>query len=310
MKISGFTIIRNAAVYDFPIVECITSALELVDEFVVVAGDSKDNTDELLASIKSPKLRIIRSNWDVAKYRERGMVYAHQTDLALQACTGDWCLYLQSDEVLLESSISAIRAACEKHLGDQRVEGFLLRYVHIYADYRHWIDSLHFAYPREVRIVRGHRPDIHSWRDAQSFRSIPDFDYKDYWQTEGTRKLRCVLLDAWLFHYGWSRDPRCMTPKIAEQTSMHEPGKTVEARPYHDYGNLDCMPLWTKPQPEAMARRIAAMSWSDLLRHEGPRPRIAKRYGLKYRLVTFIENKILRGGRRIGGFKNYELIKP
>jgi len=310
MKISGFTIIRNATLYDFPIVECINSVLPLVDEMIVVAGDSKDNTDELLASITSPKVRIIRSDWDIAKYREHGTIYAYQTDLALEACTGDWCLYIQSDEVLLESSIPTIRAACEKHLDDERVEGFLLRYVHIYADYRHYIDALHFGYPREVRIVRGHRPDIHSWRDAQSFRSIPDFDYKDYCQTEGTRKLRCVLLDAWMFHYGWSRDPRCMAPKLKEMVSVYDPARKVGDVPYHDYGNLSYMPEWNNPQPEAMRSRIAAMSWGNLVRYDGPRPELSKRWGFKYSLVHFIEKRILRGGRRIGGFKNYILIKP
>ena len=35
MKISGFTIIRNAINYDFPVVESIKSVLPIVDEFVI-----------------------------------------------------------------------------------------------------------------------------------------------------------------------------------------------------------------------------------------------------------------------------------
>ena len=38
MKISGFTIVRNAVLYDYPIVEAITSILPVVDEMIVSGG--------------------------------------------------------------------------------------------------------------------------------------------------------------------------------------------------------------------------------------------------------------------------------
>ena len=40
MKIAGFTIIKNAVVNDFPIVEAIRSILPVVDEMIVLVGDS------------------------------------------------------------------------------------------------------------------------------------------------------------------------------------------------------------------------------------------------------------------------------
>lgn len=281
-----------------------------MDEFIVVAGDSTDNTDELLASIDSPKVRIIKNKWDMHRYPGKGMIFAYQTDIALQACTGDWCLYLQSDEVLHENGLPLIRRACEKYLNDMRVDGFLLSYVHLYADYEHVIEHRHFAYPREIRIVRGGQPDLHSWRDAQSFRYIKDFDYKDYWQKENTRKLNCILLDAYVFHYGWSRDPRCMVKKTAFQNSAHEGRKMadVDAEAFHDYGNISMMPKFTGTHPAVMRERISKMSWRHLLREDGPRPDIRKLYGLKNRTVQFIEKYLMRKGDRMFGFKNYNLI--
>ena len=92
MKISGFTIIRNAINYDFPVVESIQSVLPIVDEFVIALGDSDDRTDELIASIKSDKIKILRTQWDSQRYNIKGMIYAHQTDIAVQACTGAWCI--------------------------------------------------------------------------------------------------------------------------------------------------------------------------------------------------------------------------
>ncbi|RYE23109.1 MAG: glycosyltransferase family 2 protein, partial [Sphingobacteriaceae bacterium] len=40
MKVAGFTFIRNAIQYDYPIVEAITSVLPLCDEFIIAIGAS------------------------------------------------------------------------------------------------------------------------------------------------------------------------------------------------------------------------------------------------------------------------------
>jgi hypothetical protein len=44
MRVCGFTIIRNALRFDYPIVEAILSVLPVVDEFVVLVGNSDDET--------------------------------------------------------------------------------------------------------------------------------------------------------------------------------------------------------------------------------------------------------------------------
>jgi hypothetical protein len=307
MKISGFTIIRNAIDFDFPIVESILSALDIVDEFIVVLGDSSDKTTELITSITSPKIKIIHSDWDTQKYNQHGNIYARQTDIALQACTGDWCLYLQADEVLEQDAGKVITAACNHYLKDVRVEGFLLKYIHFFGAYDRYVDALHFAYPLEIRLVRKNK-DIHSWGDAQSFRVMPDFDYVDYAQKEGTRKLNCIELDAYVYHYGWCRDPRKMVKKVAEQQLMHDGKTTVREEPYFDYGNLSVLPVFKGLHPDVMKQRIAKTDWLYLLRYEGPNPEVLKKqFRLKYRILHFIENKIL-GGRLIAGFKNYNYL--
>lgn len=306
MTISGFTIIRNAVNYDFPVVECIKSLLELVDELVIALGDSSDNTEELVHSVKSDKIKIVRSNWDSSKYNKDGQVYANQTDIALKACTGDWCIYLQADEVLHENAVPIIKEACHKYLNNKNVEGFLLRYVHLYADYQHYIPARHFGYPKEVRIVRN-LPDVHSWRDAQSFRMMPGFDYQNYWQKENTRVLKCILLaDAFLFHYGWSRDPRKMVKKREEQNSMHSGEKKIYTEAYHDYGNISSFPLFNGTHPAVMKEKIAALDWKNYLRYTGDKPPIRKIFATKYRILTFLENTFLNNGNRIFGFKNYK----
>ena len=51
MIIHGFTFVRNAVKYDYPVIESITSILPIVDEFIVSVGNSDDNTLQLIESI-------------------------------------------------------------------------------------------------------------------------------------------------------------------------------------------------------------------------------------------------------------------
>ena len=44
MKVSGFTFIRNAIKFDYPVVEAIKSILPVCDDFFVAVGNSDDNT--------------------------------------------------------------------------------------------------------------------------------------------------------------------------------------------------------------------------------------------------------------------------
>ena len=63
MKVSGFTFIRNAIKYDYPIAEAIKSILPICDEVVVAVGKSDDETLSLVKGI-DPKVRVIDTVWD------------------------------------------------------------------------------------------------------------------------------------------------------------------------------------------------------------------------------------------------------
>ncbi len=78
MKVTGISFVRNAVKFDYPILEAIQSILPLCDEFILIFGNSEDGTEELLAQIKDPKLKIIPSVWDDS-LRESGKVLAVET---------------------------------------------------------------------------------------------------------------------------------------------------------------------------------------------------------------------------------------
>ena len=66
VKISGFTIVRNAIKLDFPVEPSIRSILPICDEVVVNVGRSEDDTLALIQSIGDPKIRIIETEWDMS----------------------------------------------------------------------------------------------------------------------------------------------------------------------------------------------------------------------------------------------------
>lgn len=315
MTISGFTFLRNASKLYYPVKESILSILDLVDEFVIAVGDNDadDTTFELIESIGSPKIKTFTTVWDLEKY-PNGTEYAHQTDLAKAQCSGDWLFYLQGDEVIHEKDHAAIKASCEKYLNDQEVEGLLFRYMHFFGDYAHYFRD-HCWYPYEIRIIRN-KPDIHSYRDAQSFRRIPDFDGLDYRAKEGTFKLKVARVDADVYHYGWVRPPKDMVKK-KKSFDTHSKGADFVTRAYQqydeafDYGRLDRARKFKGTHPAVMTEKIAQHDWKDHLRFSGPdaigRP-LMKHEKTKYRIINSLERYLL-GGRRIGGFKNYKIVK-
>ena len=253
MKVSGFTFIRNAIKYDYPIVEAIRSILPLCDEVVVAVGNSEDETYALIQGIDH-KVRIIETTWDDS-VREGGRTLALETDKAFKAIdpASDWAFYIQGDEVIHEKYLPAIREAMERFKDDSRVEGLLFNYQHFYGSYDYVGTSISW-YLDEIRIIRN-RADIFSYRDAQGFRKLPN------------TKLSVKKIDAHVYHYGWVKPPEKMQKK---QESFHkmwhddawvkENVQQVEAFDY--FANIDALAVFKDTHPAVMQARIAAKNWS------------------------------------------------
>jgi len=318
MRISGFSMGKNAHKLYYPLRHAIESVLPICDEFVVALGDSDDDdtTRKEIEAINSDKVRIVNTTWDIEKY-PRGMEHAHQTDIAKSYCTGDWLFYLQSDEVVHEKFLPAIKARCEELLDDREVEGLLFNYIHFWGDYRHIQDN-HCWYRKEIRIIRND-PDIHSWESAQSFRRIPDFDGLNYRRQENTYKLKVAQVDAYIYHYGWVRPPRVMQNKIKAFTANHkgveELEKRVRQKKYaheFDYGNLSRLRRFEGSHPAVLKQWMNRFDWEEQLRFEGQaeslNPVKMKHDYRKYKVVSWIE-KYLLFGLRLGEFKNYRLLR-
>lgn len=295
--------VRNATKYYFPVKESIMSVLPLVDEFIVALGDCDpdDRTREEILSIGSDKIKIYDRIWQEKDFID-GKIFAEETTFALRQCTGDWCLYLQADEVIHEKDLPVIKRACEQYLSNEQVDGFLFKYYHFFGDYEHYL-PFHGWYKEEIRIVRND-PAIYSYKDAQSFR-----------KGDG-EKLKVVSLDARIYHYGWVRPPHLMQSKKKEQDSMHH-GKNRTEDKYallpgeFDYGALGRIPLFKGTHPEVMQDFMAKMDWKAKLNYSkkaGLKREKLKHEKWKYRLLTFLENTF-NGGKDFFGYSNWKRIK-
>ena len=118
IRVSGFTIVRNAIKLDFPVVASIRSLLPVCDEVVVNVGRSEDDTLELVRSIGDPKIRILETEWDMTI---RNRVLGDETLRAMRACRHPWGIYIQADEVLHERGAEEVAAAIARHDSDRRV---------------------------------------------------------------------------------------------------------------------------------------------------------------------------------------------
>jgi hypothetical protein len=255
MKITGFTFIRNAVKFDYPVVEAIKSILPVCNDFVVAVGNSDDNTLDLIKSIDKQKIIIVETEWDNSpEMKIGGKVYAAETDKAFQAvpADSDWAFYIQGDEVIHEKYLDTIFSAMEKWKDDSMVDGLVFNYRHFYGSYD-YIGISPGWYKNEIRVIRNNK-DIYSYRDAQGFR-------------KGQNKILNVKpVDAYVYHYGWVKKPELMMDKIKNTSSFYQNIKWIQeissGQTFDYYSRVDALSLFAETHPEVMLERIKRKNWS------------------------------------------------
>ncbi|MBI4930054.1 MAG: glycosyltransferase family 2 protein [Bacteroidetes bacterium] len=289
MKVSGFTFVRNAVKFDYPVVEGIKSILPICDEVVVAVGNSEDDTLGLIKSIGTPKIKIIETIWDNSQ-REGGRVYAIETEKALRACNpeSDWRFYMQADEVFHENDLPLIHKAMLKWKEDKQVDGLVFDHINFYCTYKYYADARHWQ-KKEIRVIRNNH-QIRSYGDAASFRMA------------NGRKLHCKYVPAMIYHYGWVREPYSMQQKKIEQNSFH--AETIDKNILpgavsFDYSGVATVSLFSGTHPQEMHERMKRCTWDLDIN------KIKRNDSIRRRILDFIYKKT---GWNIGGHKNYKLI--
>jgi hypothetical protein len=277
MKVCGFTFIRNAVKFDYPVVEAIRSILPLCDSFVVAVGQSNDGTAQLIRDI-DPRIRVIETIWDET-LRKGGQTFAVETDKAFQAIPPefDWAFYIQGDEVVHEKYLPTIKKEMEAALGDQRIEGLLFKYLHFFGSYD-FVGQAYSWYRREIRIIRNRK--------------------------KPNDKLRVRLIDAYIYHYGWTRDPDALQKKVESSVKYYRDDAWlskffVREKTYEYSQKVEPIKPFDGTHPEVMKERIRRKNW----KYE---PDLSLRYGsMKDRVKRVIGDLT---GWLPGEYRNYRLI--
>jgi hypothetical protein len=291
MKISGFTFVRNAVKFDYPVVESISSILPIVDEFIVSVGNCNDGTLQLIESIQSPKIRIVHSVWNDS-LREGGKVLAVETDKAFAQINpeSDWAFYIQADEVVHENDLPNIVNAAKQHLTNTKVQGLIFKFIHFYGTYNYIGDSRRW-YSDEIRLIRNNK-QIHSYRDGQGFRNGKDF------------RLKVKEANASIYHYGWVRHPNKQLEKLNNFYSLWNGEKYIvpslnEKEQFDFSKNADSVSLFQGQHPAVMQKRIAEKNWQLNLDVS------KKKFSFKNKVVYKLEQI---SGIRLFRFRNYTKI--
>lgn len=252
MNVVGFSFIKNAIKYDFPVVESIKSVLPLCNKFYIAVGKSDDDTLGLIKSIDPKKIVIIETEWDET-LREGGQVLAVETNKALRALpkNTDWAIYIQGDEVFHEKDYTVIRSAMEAYQNNPKIEGLLFHYLHFYGSYSYVADS-DVWYPKEIRIIK-YNPEVYSYKDAQGFR-------------KGDNQKLCVAqIDATVYHYGYVKPPKILQEKFKNSSKFYHDDAWIEQTfpgdTFDFLEHVSALKRFESAHPQIIQPRIDRLNW-------------------------------------------------
>ena len=290
MNVNGFSFIKNAIKYDFPVVESIKSALPLCDKFYVAVGKSEDDTLNLIKSIDKNKIVIIETEWE-EHVSEGGSVLALETDKAFRALPveTDWAIYIQGDELFHEQDYETIRNAMKLYHNNSKVEGLLLNYLHFYGSYSYVAES-YVWYPKEIRVLR-YNPAIYSYKDAQGFRKGDN------------QKLKVKQIEATIYHYGHVRPPKVMQAKFQNSSRFYHDEEWIKKTfPKDSFDYLEHvgeLKRFQSEHPKLVQPRIDRLNWEFDYDPSMNNPSFKKR--LKHFLRRYLGIDL--------GYKNYILLR-
>ena len=291
MKVTGFSFVKNAIIYDYPIVEAIRSILPICDSFIVAVGKSDDETLNLIKSIDPDKITIVETEWDESM-REGGRVLAIETDKAFAAIPEDtdWAFYIQGDEVVHEKYLPVIRSAMEAYKDDLRIDGLLFNYLHFYGSYD-YVGASASWYSHEIRVIRNNK-SIYSYKDAQGFRK------------GNNEKLKVKPIDAFMYHYGWVKKPDAMQRKQENFNKYWHDDQWIEdnvakADEFNYEGHVKALRRFNEDHPDVMKKRVEELNWKfdyDISKKKKSMKDKGKAFLKKYLGIDT-------------GMRNYEIVK-
>lgn len=292
--ISGFTFIKNGLTLGYPVKESILSILPLCDEVVVNVGfEDKEFTKDdgtyqyLINAFQSePKVRFLKSYWD-PEICKGGLILSQQTNIALDACRGKYCQYIQADEAIHEDDLSLIREGIQELEKDSSIDGLIFKYVHFYGN-TNIIKKTRNIYRREVRLIRK-KENLKSYLDAQGFRYL-----------DGS-KPTAKQISARILHYGWARKENIMSTKVSNFGKLYH-GQS------HQEGKFNYERIWGL-RPFKQTHPKVMTEWIEKNKNDIDIMNLPVKHELKNIGLMISDAFEFLTGYRLGEFKNYKEVK-
>lgn len=173
MKLTAFSVIRNANILGYPWLECYQAVMPYVDEFVLSEGYSEDDTWTWCQRFarKWPEVQLARHFWPCL---QTGFAIGYATNGCMDVARergGGWLLYVQADELWHPESLSGLRRLIEE---SPQADAFTFNYLHLEYNCQQLqgggtLEKQDGAgYQRAIRLVKN-EPYIRSHRDAWTF---------------------------------------------------------------------------------------------------------------------------------------------
>lgn len=299
MKISGFSYVRNGIELSYPFVESIKSILPICDEFIMVVGDSHDGSREAVEAIQSDKIKIIDSVWNM-NLRVEGGVFAQQSNIGLDNCTGDWLIHIQADEVIHEDDLQRLKEHIYKNDSNNRVQGLLMPYYHFWGGFN-YIRTTRHVHRYEIRVLRN-LYGIRSFNDSQGFRIYPSKEYYSKYAEKG-RKLKVKLIDVPVYHYKRVLPPTLMRKKMTRFFYFYKTDEWMEKykskSQEYNYQNVDALEEFKGTHPKIMEERVKSQSWEFV--YDPKKTKMKFKYWILFKFERLT-------GIRLFEYRNYKLI--
>jgi glycosyltransferase involved in cell wall biosynthesis len=257
--ISGFTYVRNGFDYGYPFLASIQSILPIVDELIVVVGDSTDGTREAIEKIGESRIKIVDSVWN-EDLRKNGKVFAQQSNLGIEHLMGDWCFHIQADEVIHESDLKSIGNFIKQGSEFDFVDGLLFKYYHFWGDYKYIRDTRN-VHRNEIRAFKNRR-NVFSYKDSQGFRKFKSFD--TYNSGEKGEKLKVLNTEIPIYHYAYVRDTKLMKKRMNFFYRFYYNDSWLSSHTNErafDYNEVDKLTEFKGSHPVYMHQQIKNKNW-------------------------------------------------
>jgi hypothetical protein len=301
MKVSAFTYVRNGLQLDYPFVESIQSILPVIDEFIVVIGNSVDGTRKAIEALNNSRIKIIDTVWDDT-IRSGGRIFALQANIGLDNVSkdADWIFHLQADEVIHEKDLPVIKDAMQQYLNQSKVEGLLFDFINFFGDYEHYAPSRRY-HQKEIRIIRNN-PHFRSYKDSQGFRSF--INPENIWQEKGS-KLSVKKINAAVYHYSYVKDPKVQLKKhLVFGNRWQENDEWMKEyleqnKNGFDYAKIDFLYAFKGTHPAVMQTKIKKQDWAfnyDSSKND---------MNLKEKFLKLMQDVT---GKQLFIYKNYKMI--